>query len=113
MRKPTEDALLALLQEERAALRTGDLTALPTFAARKLVLVEDIRVHPRNPHLIDRITRDLNRNAALLAAAMDGITTAQQRLGALRAVRNGLSVYTAGGDRQTVAQRPDTLERKA
>ncbi|MBU2359995.1 MAG: flagellar protein FlgN [Alphaproteobacteria bacterium] len=113
MHKTAETALLALLGEERAALRRGDLADLPDLAARKGALIDDMLSHPQPPRLIDQIARDLQRNAALLAAARDGVAAAQSRLGALRAVRNGLSVYTADGDRTTVARRPGALEHKA
>ena len=49
----------------------------------------------------------------MLAAARDGVKAAVVRLGALRAVREGLSLYTADGTRQTVARTPSELERKA
>ena len=112
MRDTPTDALLILLAEERAAIRSGDLAGLPAFADRKAALAEAIAESRPNNAMAARIDTALKRNARLLSAACDGIRAAQARLAALKDVRNGLSLYTAAGDRTTVARRPDSLEHK-
>ena len=107
------EALLSLLREERAAIRAGDLTGLATLAERKAALMPAIAAGRPTRAVVARLDRALAHNARLLAAACDGIRAAQARLSALSDVRRGLSLYTARGDRRTVAQRPDTLEHKA
>ena len=113
MHDPHAEALLTLLAEERAALRVGDLTVLPDLADRKSRLSQELAVTPPDRAAAARIAKALARNARLLAASRDGIRAAQARLAALKDVRSGLSLYTARGDRTTVAQRPDSLEHKA
>lgn len=113
MRDTPADTLLSLLVEERAAIRSGDLTGLVAFADRKAVLAQAVAALGPNRATVARIDKALQHNARLLTAACDGIRAAQARLAALKDVRNGLSLYTAAGDRTTVARRPDTLEHKA
>ena len=107
------EALLTLLETERAAIRTGDFEGLEALAARKANLAARLADDPPARGLAVRLDRALARNARLLSAACDGIRAAQARLTALRDVRRGLSLYTASGDRTTVAQRPGTFEHKA
>ena len=112
MRDTPSDALLALLAEERAAICSGDFTGLSGFADRKTSLAQAVVALGPNRATAARIDKALQRNARLLNAACDGIRAAEARLAALKDVRNGLSLYTAAGDRKTVARRPDSLEHK-
>ena len=105
--------LLDLLAAESAALRNGDLQDLPAIADRKSALAQDIASSAVPRAELARIRQALDRNARLLLAARDGVKAAQTRLSALRSVRDGLSLYTAGGDRTTVARRSTGLEHKA
>ena len=107
------DSLLTLLAQERAALRTGDLTRLSDFATRKAQLSQDLAQASLGRVMALRIGQALAHNERLLVAACDGIRAARARLAALKDVRNGLNLYTAQGDRTTVARRPDSLEHKA
>ena len=113
MRDAPADALMAVLEEERAAIRSGTLADLPALAARKTALAQDVAMLRLPADVARRIDRALRRNARLLIATCDGIKAAQSRLTALEEVRSGLSLYTAAGDRTTVARRTGTLERKA
>ena len=106
-------ALLTLLTEERAAIRAGQLSDLTTLANRKDVLTLAVAATPPDRATTARIDRSLQHNARLLSAACDGIRAAQARLAAIKDVRSGLNLYTANGNRTTVARRPDSLEHKA
>lgn len=106
------DRLLALLSKERSVLRTGALAELPAIGAQKDTLTAALENAKVSESHIRRIAAALQINATLLAAARDGVNAASGRLGALRAVRDGLSLYTADGTRQTVAQTPTGLEHK-
>ena len=105
-------ALLSLLEEERAAITTAAFSALPGLAHQKVDLAKSVTATGTRPADMMQIDRCLRRNARLLAAACEGIGAAQDRLAALKDVRNGLNLYTAAGDRTTVARRPGALEHK-
>ncbi len=113
MRDTPEDALINLLERERAMIRAGDLVALSDLSARKMQLVQALSPAYSNQPAFVRIDGALRQNARLLTAACEGIKSAQSRLHALRAVRDGFSLYTANGDRTTVARRSEALEHKA
>lgn len=107
------EQLLALLAQERRMIRAGELSELPAIAAQKGVLTVRLETAQIPVATMRKIASALQTNAALLTAARDGVKAAVGRLGALRAVREGLSLYTADGTRQTVARTPSGLEHKA
>lgn len=112
MRNSVAQTLFTLLEAERDAIRTGRLEDLTALADQKVALSLELSAMPPNRMMLRRIDRALRRNERLLTAACDGVKSAATRLAALRAVRDGLSLYTAAGDRTTVARRPDALEHK-
>ncbi|WP_089898517.1 hypothetical protein [Loktanella fryxellensis] len=104
---------MSVLQDERIALLSGRLDALPDLAQRKLDLLPSLLSATHDAATIARIDQALRRNARLLAAARDGIAAARDRLTAVKAVRDGLDVYGADGSRTSILRRNDMLERKA
>ncbi|MBU0780666.1 hypothetical protein [Loktanella salsilacus] len=109
---PAED-LLDLLADERKLIRSGDLMDLSDLADRKAFLAQSVAAAIPPGPIATQLDQALQRNARLLLAVCGGIRSAQARLTALNEVRNGLSLYTAAGERQTVARRSDILEHKA
>ncbi|MFZ3585199.1 flagellar protein FlgN [Loktanella sp. DJP18] len=112
MRESVAQTLLTLLETEGAAIRSGRLADLTALADQKIALSRKISETPLDRIVLGRIDRALRRNERLLTAACDGVKCAATRLAALRAVRDGLSLYNEAGNRSTVARRPDALERK-
>ena len=112
MRESVAQTLLTLLETERAAIRSGRIADLTVLADQKIALSLELSKTPPNRMVLARIDRALRRNERLLTAACDGVKLAATRLAALRAVRDGLSLYNAAGNRTTVARRPDALEHK-
>ncbi|WP_386679241.1 hypothetical protein [Loktanella sp. R86503] len=113
MHDPTADALLELLKKERKSIMSGDFDSLPEFAKQKYLLSQSLSTTALSAPISAHIQTDLKRNSQLLLAICDGIKSAQSRLKAISEVRTGLSLYKANGERQIVACRYDTLERKA
>ena len=107
------DRILNLLSQERDAILRGNLASLPDFADKKDSLIRLLETTRTERSMIMRIDQALRQNERLLAAAREGIKSAHVRVLALQSVRDGLSLYTAAGDRKTVGRRPDTLEHKA
>ena len=107
------ERLLSLLARERSAIRAGSLAELPEIGAEKDALTVELAKTNVSVANVRNIATALQTNARMLAAARNGVKTAVARLGALRAVREGLSLYTADGTRQTIARPPSELERKA
>lgn len=107
------ERFLSLLAKERDAIRAGALIELSEIGVEKdAMTIELIKANLSDAN-VRRIETALQTNGHMLAAARDGVKAAVVRLGALRAVREGLSLYTADGTRQTVARTPSELERKA
>jgi len=105
--------LLSVLDQERQAILAGDTETLAGFDAQKATLAEKLKTGPKNSGELAAISAALNRNARLLSAAITGVKAARSRLAALAAVRDGLSTYSATGNREIVATRKSAIEHKA
>ncbi len=113
MLKTNFKSAMKLLSEEREALRSGQLAQVTDMAEQKVALMRDLtalRLSAKDAEALRDHARD---NAKLLQAAMQGVAAARERLAALRAVRQGLNIYTAQGAKQTVAKQGGGLEHKA
>lgn len=104
---------LKFLHEERENLRAGRLQQVAAFTNQKLQLESEIFSMRLSARDVARIKAAAEKNTELLAAALRGIRTAQDRLAALRSVREGSNVYTQSGGLEAMQSSPCSLERKA
>ena len=115
MTRAPDDALLALLEEERAALLSGNLSALEDWVDRKMQLARAIAERA------DRIPRSrmaglaaaAERNAALCEAARRGLRDAIDRISERAGVANHLETYGSDGQRHRHAGAPRHLEKRS
>lgn len=105
--------LLAVLDQEGAALRNGDLGALPEIAEQKIKLSAEIQKQTFDQKQLEILRAKASANASLLAAAIRGIKAARSRLDALSEVRDVLSVYGPAGQIERVPTKRSDVERKA
>lgn len=113
MRNRQMKRLMSVLTAENSILRQGTLDALPNLTQQKELLMRDLEQLKVSREDLAELQTAARRNAQLLSAAMAGVKEARARLGELDAVQSGLSIYTALGDKQTVAKQSTGLERKA
>ena len=109
------DGIAALedhLEAERRCLVGGDLDGLARLAARKEALLAGLRRGAGRGPALRRLRRALDRNAALLAAAAQGLRDADSRL---RQLIEGpaLVTYDGSGQRRTLDAAGPTLSRNA
>jgi hypothetical protein len=109
------DTLRLLLEDERAALLSGDLTALPRLIAGKEAALEAFAAaeHPTPQVVLERLRDQAALNQTLLDAALRGVRAAQERL---EAARNGgppLSTYDARGRAATLPTGETRVVRRA
>jgi len=103
-RQDTIRKLDGLLDEERAALLSGDLDDLGDMHERKAALLD---VFAQQVSMTDaaelRAMQDkLARNQALLDSALSGIQSVARRLAMVRRVRQSLEFYDEGGAKASV-----------
>ena len=107
-------ALETLIAREREHLLAGEIEALVSLTAEKERLLETLRgnecTDPARWQALDHAAR---RNQSLLAAALDGIRAAENRLAEARRAVSELDTYGDDGRRQTLGGQHKTLERKA
>lgn len=109
------EALRRLLAEERAALLSGDLSALPRLIAGKEVALESLSasVEQAPGGLLERLRDLAAQNQTLLDAALRGVRAAQERL---EIARNGgppLGSYDARGRATTLPTGHSSVLRRA
>lgn len=90
-------ALIRLLEEERTALRAGQLRALPDLATRKERLMDALSRAPAAPQVVRRLQAAAERNAGLLAACAEGIRAAARMVDAVLSEPAPTRTYTADG----------------
>ena len=106
------DALLQVMERERADLLAGRLGQLPAHAERKQTLGAALALAAPAADRMQLIRDHAARNAALLAAACDGVLAAKLRLEACRAGLRS-AVYRPDGTAIPMADQHTRLERKA
>lgn len=106
------NAVLSLLAEEQDALKKGEFDRLSQLASQKEACTSALSDMRLTQSQADKLRREADKTARLLAAAIAGMKDAQARLMALKDTRDGLSVYTAGGARENVATPSRDLEHK-
>lgn len=112
MRRSSFNNALKLFEAEQQALREGKIACIAEIGAQKDAIVADLANLKLSQEQALRLKEQATKSAAMLAAALEGVKEAQKRLIALQNIREGLSVYGADGNRQTVAQSNTALHHK-
>ncbi|MEM0947070.1 MAG: hypothetical protein AAGK37_06665 [Pseudomonadota bacterium] len=107
------DRIEKLLREERAALVSGNVAALPVLSARRDRLLTEIAQAPVDPVRLKSLRGLALRNAELAGAARNGVQAAIARLADIRAAAGPISSYSASGARSHIGAARPAFERKA
>lgn len=114
MSETLSTALHALLEEERTALKHGQLESLRALTERKTALLNDLGAAELPRKDVDILQAHLTRNQALLESALEGIRGVANRLVELRNAKTGLETYDQSGTRARFAtHQPQALEKRA
>lgn len=105
--------LLLLLEQEHAAILTGNFAALGKLASDREALLLAVTGAGLPAADLRMIRAKASVNAQLLKSAIAGVSTARQRLSALARAQDGLEVYDASGKVARVAVKGGGVERKA
>ena len=103
-------AMIALLQDERQLLMTGDYAAMDGLLRQKIILsgqLDGVKADAELPEL----ARQAARNADMIAAARHSFESARSRI---RDIREGRSQSTYGrdGSRQFLSKAASRIEQK-
>lgn len=112
-RKPRLKDLMTLLEQERQAVRRGQVDQLSDIAARKDQMMGHVAAMQLTRQDARALRDAADRNGRLIAAALSGVRDAQHRLAALSEASDGLTVYSADGAKARVNSTGRTLQRKA
>ena len=113
MRDRLSTRMIALLDQERVAIRTADFDGLAVIADEKGALFNALPDSGATRAELTLIKQRIDANQTLLSAAISGVTAAQDRLTAVRHVRDGLSVYNQSGQMDKVKTPRPGMEKKA
>ena len=108
-------ALDEILDEERAALKAGELHKLEALVARKEILFDQLNaIQDLEQAALTGVNNKVSRNQELLSSAMQGIKAVANRMSELRKVRRGLEVYNYAGQKTRYTTRGSVrLEKRA
>ena len=107
------DDIIALLEDERAAIRRADFDELEKLTQTKEKLFLELQSETPSQIALSRIKDLLNTNQALLSAAIKGVNDARARLLEIAEVQKGLRFYDPTGHIAQVETRRSALEKKA
>lgn len=109
------DELDTVLEEERTALLSGDLSALEPIIARKEEAIQRLNeLDALEQAEFTEVQSKVTRNQALLDSAMQGIRSVAARMAEIRRVRKGLDVYDKAGRKTRYGTNNRlTLEKRA
>lgn len=98
----TIDDLYAVLEQERAFLRTGAIDQLTSLQSRKEALTARLLEtgSALGREVVEDLRHQLERNARMLKSAQDGVQSAADRLRERQRVATTLETYSADGRRQ-------------
>lgn len=113
MRDRLGTRMIALLDQERVAIRTANFERLAVIADKKGALFSALPDSDATPGELTQIKQRIDANQTLLSAAISGVAAAQDRLSAVRHVREGLSVYNQSGQMDKVKTPRPGMEKKA
>ncbi|WP_373634929.1 hypothetical protein [Yoonia sp. SS1-5] len=105
--------MLALLKQERDALKKGDFAMLDRSIEEKQRLFDVLRRSSSPEKYLREVHNALVENQALISAAMSGVKSAQKRLKMLDEMRHGMTVYNRAGGMAIVANPQSSIEKKA
>lgn len=107
------EALVALLEEERAALLAGDFERLIRMLDDKAALIDQVKVlDDLGEEALGAVRSLLGRNQALLDSALAGIRGVAGRIGVLHKMRRSLDTYDRSGRRTTIEGSVDHVVEK-
>ena len=106
--------LRAVLEDERAALRSGALDRLGDILAAKERLAEEVaqRGLGCGATEAEALRAAARRNAELLDAARTGLRAAMERLAERARLARSLDTYDAEGNRRELGGEPGSLHRR-
>lgn len=109
------DALTDLIEEERAALLSGQIDAISELLQRKENLIAALEEsQPTNRGALEALQIRMARNQVLYDQALQGIRNVADRLSALRRLRKSLETYDQLGRKTEIAAPvANRLERRA
>lgn len=107
------NTLLSLLEDERQLILTGKVGALPDLADVKSQVLSRIGSSGLSQTQISKLQTLTARNQILLAAAAEGIRSAQNRLRAIRNPDQSLKTYTRAGASQVLSRTASSFEKRA
>lgn len=109
------EALDELLEEERAALLSGNLDTIERLLAQKEGLIDDLsRLDPSEAENLRGLSKKVGRNQVLLESAMDGIRAVSERLSEMRRLKTTLDTYDSSGTKHQIEVAKDrNLEKRA
>jgi flagellar biosynthesis/type III secretory pathway chaperone len=107
------NALLSLLEDERQLILAGKIDALPNLANAKSQALSQLGSGRLSQAQISRLQTVTARNQSLLAAAAEGIRSAQNRLRAIRNPDPSLKTYTRAGTPQVLSRTASNFEKRA
>lgn len=108
-------ALENLLEQERVALRSGNLAALGETATRKSDLVDSIarNLNPGDTRRLDVLKSDAQRNQHLIMSAMRGVRAARSRMNAILQAQSSFDTYDTNGRTKSFSVQSGEVERRA
>lgn len=109
----TAGQLQALLADERKALLSGDLTALPAFIGPKETLMSSPDLMSAPQEELENLQSAAKSNQALLEAALKGVQAARERIEIAKSGGASLSTYTAQGKSSAHSAPQSKIERRA
>ncbi len=114
MAETPADQLRALLEEERAVLRAGELERLHDIVSRKERLAAEVADAatdlPRSD--AEALGRMARRNVELLEAAGAGLRAAIDSVAERARLARGFDTYDASGNRNSLGGGPRSLQRR-
>jgi hypothetical protein len=110
----TGTRLVALVEEERDALLTGDFERMADLVAEKQSLAAILEKDPDAVEILSPLRAAMERNQQLYDRALEGLRSVTARVGELDAARRSIRTYDRLGQEQRIGSASKTtLERRA
>jgi len=103
----------AVLEQEREALRIGQIEGLAEMAEEKARLLDTLSRKPCAPEVLSRLRSGMERNAKLAEAAALGIRDAMNRLQEIKKATGPINAYSNDGSPQSIGPGQSTRDIKA
>jgi hypothetical protein len=106
MTDDTENRIIArldaLLDEERAALLSGDLGRIGAGVAEKERLIDALNAAEGRQQDLSALQAKVVRNQGLLDGALEGIRSVAARMASYRQIRKSMETYDQQGRKHTI-----------